>query len=71
MNPMQMLNMFKQAQNPFALMSQMCGNNAEMKGIIDVLQNKQPQEWEQYAKNMAQSRNIDLKQFLNQFGLNI
>lgn len=71
MNPMQMLNMFKQAQNPFTLMSQMCGNNTQMQGIVNALQNKSPQEWEQYAKNLAQSRNIDLKQFLSQFGISV
>ena len=71
MNPMQILSMFKQAQNPFTLMSQMCGSNTQMRGIVDALQDKSPQEWEQYARNMAQSRNIDLKQFLSQFGISV
>jgi hypothetical protein len=42
-----------------------------MQGIVNALQNKSPQEWEQYARNLAQSRNIDLKQFLSQFGISV
>jgi hypothetical protein len=70
-NPLQLLTQFQQAQNPMALMSQFCGNNPQMKQVLDNLQNKSPQELEQYARNMAKSRNTDLKQFLGQFGLNI
>lgn len=71
MNPMQMLMQFKQAQNPMNLMLQICGNNPQMKQVAQNLQNKTPEELEQYARNMAQSRGTDLKQFLSQFGLNI
>lgn len=71
MNPFQLLTQFKQASNPMDLMLQFCGQNPQMRQIAQNLRNKTPEELEQYARNMAQSRGTDLKQFLGQFGLNI
>lgn len=66
-----MLTQFKQTMNPMGLMLQICGNNPEMRPVIENLQGKTPQDWEKYARNMAQSRGTDLRQFLAQFGINI
>ena len=71
MNPFQMLQMFRGAKNPMAVVRQMANGNPQMQQLLNSIQNKTPQELEQYARNVAQSKNIDLKQYLGQFGLNI
>lgn len=71
MNPFQMLNMFKNTKNPMMLVKQMAGNNPQMQGLINNLQSKNPQELEQYARNLAQSKGVDLRQFMGQYGINI
>jgi hypothetical protein len=70
-NPFQMLNMFKNTNNPMNLVRQIAGNNPQMQGLINNLQGKNPQELEQYARNLAQSKGVDLKQFMGQYGINI
>jgi len=71
MNPMQLMNMFKQAQNPFVFMQQITKNNPQAQQIINSLQGKSPKELEEYARNMAQSGNINLNEFMSRFGVNI
>lgn len=68
---MQLINMFKQAQNPFVFMQQMTRNNPQAQQIIQSLQGKSQKELEEYARNMAKSGNINLNEFLGRFGLNI
>lgn len=71
LNPMQLLNQFKQAQNPFSFMQQVTRSNPQMQKVIQNLQGKSPQELEQYARNMAKTSNINLSQFMNQFGISV
>lgn len=71
MNPFQILQMFKNANNPMAVMQQLSNNNPQIQQLMQNLQGKTPQELEQYARNLAQSKNINLNQLLNQYGLNI
>ena len=71
MNPFQLFQMFQNAQNPYALVQQLAGNNPQMQQVVNNLQGKTPQELEQYARNVAQSKGINLNQYLKQFGLNI
>ena len=66
-----MLNMFKNTNNPMNLVKQLAGNNPQIQGLINNLQGKNPKELEQYARNLAQSKGIDLKQFMGQYGINI
>ena len=71
MNPFQMLQMFRNTKNPMALCQQMANNNPQMQQILNNLQGKTPKELEQYARNVAQSKGIDLGQYLSNFGLKI
>ena len=71
MNPFQMLQMFRNAKNPMALCQQMANNNPQMQQLLGNLQGKTPKELEQYARNVAQSKGVNLEQFLNGFGLKI
>lgn len=71
MNPFQMLQMFKNSNNPMAVVKQIANNNPQMQGLISNIEGKNPKELEQYARNLAQSKGIDLRQFMNQYGINI
>lgn len=71
MNYMQFLNMFRQAQNPFVFMQQMTRNNPQAQQMIQGLQGKTPQQLEEYARNMAKSGNINLSEFLGNFGISV
>ena len=72
-NPIfQMINRLQQAQNPFAVAQRMAGGNQGLLNHLQQLQNKKtPQEKEQYIRNLYQSRNQDINQTANQFGLRI
>lgn len=70
-NPMQLFQMFKNSSNPMMLVSNMAKNNPQLQNLMNNLQGKDTKQLEEYAKNLAQSRGIDLKQFLSQFGVNI
>lgn len=71
MNPFQMLQMFKNSNNPMAVVKQIANNNPQMQGLISNIEGKNPKELEQYARNLAQSKGVDLRQFMNQYGINI
>ena len=71
MNLMQALSMFQTSKNPMDVMSLISKNNPQLQNLLGVLRGKTPQELEQYARNMAQSRGIDLSQYMKQFGVNI
>ena len=72
-NPMvQLLNKLQQARNPFVMAQQMAGNNQGLLNHLQQLQGKStPQEKEQYIRNLYKSRNQDINQTANQFGLRI
>lgn len=71
MNPFQLLQMFRNTKNPMGLVQSMAGNNPQIQQLLSNLQGKTPKELEQYARNVAQSKGIDLGQFLNQFGIRL
>ena len=72
-NPMfQMIAKLQQAKNPFIIAQQMAGSNQGLLNHLQQLQNKNtPQEKEEYIRNLYQSRNQDINQTANQFGLRI
>lgn len=70
-NPMQLIGMLQNSQNPMAMMQQMFGMNPQFKQVMQLIQGKNPQQLEQYARNLAKNQGVDLNQLANQFGLNI
>ena len=72
-NPIfQMMSKLQQAQNPFAMAQQMAGGNQGLLNALQQLQSKNtPEEREQFTRNLYKSRNQDISQTANQFGLNI
>ena len=70
MNLMQLYQMC-QSGNPFALMRQFAGNDAEKLNFINNLEHQTPQQWEQTARNLAQSKGKNISDIFNPLGMNI
>lgn len=61
-----LMNMAKQSQNPFSLMQRLAGNNPQAQQIVKNLQGMKPEEWQEYANNMAKGMNTTPIDFLKQ-----
>ena len=70
-NPLQLIGMLQNSQNPTALMQQLLGSHPQFKPILQMIKGKSPQELEQYVRNLYQSQGQDIMQTANQFGLKI
>lgn len=70
-NPLQMMSMLQNSQNPMGLIQQLFGSNPQFKQVMDIARGKSPQELEQYVRNLCKNQNIDINQLANQFGLKI
>ena len=68
---MQLYQMAQQSQNPFALMRQLAGNDQDNLNFIDNLEKQPPQQWEQTARNLAQSKGRTINQIFKPLGMNI
>lgn len=70
-NPMQLMGMLQNAQNPMGMLQQLFGNNPQFKQVVQIAQGKTPQELEQYVRNLYQSQGQDINTIASQFGLKI
>ena len=70
-NPLQLIVMLQNANNPMALMQQVLGTNPQFKKVMQIAQGKSPQELESYVRNLYQSQGQDINQIASQFGLKI
>ena len=74
MNPMQLLGMIQQSNNPMAMIQQMAGQNPLMGRALQMGRGKSVEEVEGIAKNLAKQRGMDsnqFNQFLSSFGLKL
>lgn len=62
-----MLQQFAGVQNPMAMMMQMYGANPQFQQVMQIVQNKSPQELEQYVRNVCKTQNIDIDNIIRQF----
>ena len=49
--------------------NQIINSNPQAKQFYEQMKGKSPAELKQYAQNLAQSKGINLNEFLNQYGL--
>ena len=70
-NPMQLISMLQNSNNPMAVLQQLLGNNPQFKQVMQIANGKSPQELEQYVRNLYQSQGLDINQKASQFGLKI
>lgn len=71
MNPLQMLGALQKAQNPMALLSQLAGQNPQLKRVVEVMNGKSPRELEQYVRNTAKTQGVDLNELAKKLGLQL
>ena len=64
MNLMQLYQM-AQTQNPFMLMRQFAGNDQQKLNFISNLEKQTPEQWEQIARNLAQSKGTSIENIIN------
>ena len=70
-NPLQLIGMLQNSNNPMAVLQQLLGNNPQFKQVMQIANGKSPQELEQYVRNLYQSQGLDINQKASQFGLKI
>ena len=74
MNPMQLIQMLNQSNNPTGMMQGMFNNNPLMQRALEMGKGKSEEEMKQIVMNMAQTRGMNQEQlanFLMQFGLKL
>ena len=74
LNPMQLMGMVTQAQNPMNLLQQMAGQNPLMGRALQMGQGKSVEELQSIARNLARQRGMNeaqLNNFLSLFGLKL
>lgn len=70
-NPLQLIGLLQNSQNPIMVLQQLMGNNPKYAQVMQMIQGKSPQEIEQFVRNLYQSQGQDINQIASQFGLKI
>lgn len=70
-NPMQFIGMLQQSHNPIGLLQQFFGQNPNFNKIMQIVQNKTPQQLERYVRNLYKGQNIDINSVATQYGFKI
>lgn len=71
MNPLQMVQMLRGAQNPTQTMMQLSQQNPQLNRIMQMTNGKTPAQMEQMVRQAAQQRGVDLNQIAQQLGLKL
>ena len=70
-NPLQLMMMLRNSNNPMAMVQQLFGQHPHYSQIMSAIQGKNPQQMEQYVRNLYQSQGQDINKIASQFGLKI
>lgn len=71
MNPLQMIQMLRGAQNPMQTMVQLSQQNPQLSQIMQMTNGKTPAQMEQMVRQAAQQRGVDLNQLAQQLGVKL
>lgn len=71
MNPLQMVQILRGAQNPMQMMMQLSQQNPQLNQIMQMTNGKTPAQMEQMVRQAAQQRGVDLNQIAQQLGLKL
>lgn len=71
MNFLQIISQLQNAQNPMGMIQQIFGKNPQFQLVMNAMQGKTPQEFEQYVRNTAKTQGVDVNQLAKKLGLNI
>lgn len=73
-NPMQIMGTMQNSNNPMGLMQNMFGSNPVFQKVMQMAQDKSPEEIQQIVRNIASQQGMNeqqLGQFISQFGLKL
>ena len=70
-NPLQLMMMLRNSNNPMAMIQQLFGQHPQYSQIMSSIRGKNPQQMEQYVRNLYQSQGQDINKIASQFGLKI
>ena len=71
MNPLQMIQMLRGAQNPMQTMVQLSRQNPQLNQIMQMTNGQTPAQMEQMVRQAAQQRGVDLNQLAQQLGVKL
>lgn len=71
MNPLQMVQMLRGAQNPMQTMMQLSQQNPQLNQIMQMTNGKTPAQMEQMVRQAAQQRGVDINQLAQQLGIKL
>ena len=74
MNPLQLISMIKQNNNPINFMQNILGSNPQFQRVMQMVDGNTPEEMKQVAMNLCEQQGIDFSQAVNQMksiGLNV
>ena len=71
MNPLQMVQMLRGAQNPMQTMMQLSRQNPQLNQFMQMTNGKTPAQMEQMVRQAAQQRGVDLNQLAQQLGVKL
>ena len=71
MNPLQLMQMLRVAQNPMQTMMQLSQQNPQLNQIMQMTNGKTPAQMEQMVRQAAQQRGVDLNQLAQQLGVKL
>lgn len=71
MNPLQIMQMLRGAQNPMQTMMQLSQQNPQLNQIMQMTNGKTPAQMEQMVRQAAQQRGVDLNQLAQQLGVKL
>lgn len=74
MNPLQLMKMLQEVNNPMQMMQNMFGGTPQFQRVMQMANGKSPQQLEQVCRNMCGQIGLNFDQTLAQFkqmGLNV
>lgn len=71
MNPLQMIQLLRGAQNPMQTMVQLSQQNPQLNQIMQMTNGKTSAQMEQMVRQAAQQRGVDLNQLARQLGVKL
>ena len=71
MNPLQMVQMLRGAQNPMQTMMQLSRQNPQLNQIMQMTNGKTTAQMEQMVRQAAQQRGVGLNQLAQQLGVKL
>lgn len=71
MNILKLISQIQNAQNPMGMIQQVFNNNPKFQYVMNAMQGKTPQEFEQLVRNTAKTQGVDINDLAKKLGLQL